>query len=178
MFSNPLHTTHDVLAQHSENRSTLASVTRQVTPMVVAASSLAQTARELQHMAAAQNKNATLSAPNSPTVRAGDLAKSLKVAKDALKAFASKANGLVGELNHFANHQEGLFRGNMSMVPQKDKVWWCARQIESLTGKSEKLAVKHAPSVSAAVNTVQRVSVYFGRSVHSDLPSQVRALQR
>lgn len=167
-------------ARHEVNVANVQALKDKVSPLVTAAAGMAQTARELKDYATElqQSGQRTLTSSYGYSVSTKDTVKSLNVAKNALKSVASKAQSLEREIAFFSNHQEGLFRGNLRMVPQGDKVNWCTGQVEKLQKRTSKLGNSEAATVGSSVQSIQAAGAVLKRSVtNTDLPSRLAALR-
>lgn len=180
MYSSSASTNNPVVEQHNLNRQNLYNLKRDVSPLAKAALGLAQTAKEMKaHVVATtgNNRNLVHGAKGAP-IQARHLIKMLDNANNALKSFASKAQSLDNEINFFSGHHEGLFRGNVAMIPQADKVNWSTRQIEKIMQRTSKLGADQGPKVSAAVDNLSYAANFVPQVVYSNLGQQVAALNR
>lgn len=181
MYTNSLDSSSNpVTAQHVSNQNRLNKLRQNVSPLPAAALKLAQTAREMKVSATLLKSRATqsLQGRDGSVVQTKAVISALKSAKDTFKSFASKAESLNREIDFFSNHQEGLFRGNMGMFSQADKVNWCASQVKTIEKRTQKLGADQSLPVSKAVRDLQWAAGYFGNSVDTDLGERVNALGR
>ncbi|HEX4916996.1 MAG TPA: hypothetical protein VFV43_03765 [Limnobacter sp.] len=147
-------------------------------PLSRAALDLAQTARDMKaHAESLKTSGQTkLVGEHGQQVSTKQLIQSLKSAKDALKSFSGKAENLSRELNFFDNHQQGLYVGNVAMVPLADKVRWCQQQVVGLQKQSRKLCDQQRPLVQKAISDIQHAAPFLGRSIQTSLANQITAL--
>jgi len=180
MYLNSASSNDSIVRLHNINKQNLANMKRDVSPLANAALGLAQTAKEMKaHVVATTGNNRSLvyGTQGSP-VQARQLIKMLDNAKNTLKSFASKAQSLDREIDFFSAHHEGLFHGNVAMIPQAHKVDWSTRQIEKILTRTSKLGAAPAPKVNAAVNDLAFAANYTPQNVQSSLGQQVSALNR
>jgi hypothetical protein len=180
MYLNSASSNDAIVRLHNSNKQNLANLKRDVSPLANAALGLAQTAKEMRaHVVATagNNRNLVYGTQGGP-VQSRQLVKMLDNAKNTLNAFASKAQSLDREIDFFSSHHEGLFHGNVAMVPQAHKVDWSTRQIEKIMARTSKLGAEQGPKVSAAVDNLTYAASYTHRNVHSSLGQQVSALNR
>jgi hypothetical protein len=180
MYSNSVGGNNSLVQMHNVNRQNLANLKRDVSPLASAALGLAQTAKEMKAhvVATAGNNRNVVYGSQGGSIQSRQLVKMLDSAKNTLNAFASKAQSLDREIDFFSSHHEGLFHGNVAMVPQAHKVDWSTRQIEKIMARTSKLGAEQGPKVSAAVDNLTYAASYTHRNVHSNLGQQVSALNR
>lgn len=180
MYSSSVSANSQVLDRYNFNRQNLTNLKRDVSPLANAALGLAQTAREMKaHVLSTSGNNRKLVyGDQGRSIQSRDLVKMLDGAKNALKSFASKAQSLDREIDFFSAHQEGLFRGNMAIVPQADKVNWCTGQVEKIMKRTSRLGADQGPKVSAAVDGLRNAARFTPQNIQSDLDSKVAALNR
>jgi hypothetical protein len=180
MYSNSASSRSHVLETYNLNKQNLSNVKRDVSPLANAALALAQTAREMKaHVSSTTGNTRTLVFDRQGgSIQSKDLIKILGSAKDALKGFAAKAQSLDREIDFFSAHQDGLFRGNMAMIPQADKVNWCTGQVNKILQRASRLGADQAPKVSAAVGSLKQAARFTPQNIQSDLDTKVAALNR
>ena len=144
MYSSSVATSNPVVEQFNINKQNLSNLKRDISPLVHAASELAQTARDMRaHVVATTGSSkALIFSPQGDSIQSKQLIKLLDGAKDTLKSFASKAKSLDQEVDFFSNHQDGLFQGNVAAIPQTHKVNWCTGQVEKILKRASKLVLK------------------------------------
>lgn len=180
MYSSSATNSNPVVEQFNLNKQNLTNVKRDVSPLAGAALSLAQTAQDMKaHVTATTGNSKTMVfAPNGGSIQSKTLIKMLGDSKNALQSFASKAQSLDREVTFFSNHQEGLFRGNLAVIPQADKVNWCTGQVEKIMKRTSRLGADQGPKVTAAVSNLRLAAQYTRQTIHSDLDTKVMALNR
>ena len=178
--SSPELTSSPVAIQHTRNQDRLNNLAQKVSPLPAAALALAQTAREMKVSATLLKSRSTetLTGQDGTVVRTKAVISALKSAKDTLKIFASKADSLGREVSFFSNHQEGLYRGNMGIFSQEDKVNWCSAQVDKIARRTQKLGVNQSLPVSKAIRDLSWAAGFFGKTIDSDLGVKVSELGR
>lgn len=180
MYSNSASSNDSVVQKHNLNRQNLQNLKRDVSPLATAALELAQTAKAMKaHVVATtgNSRNLVFGLQGNP-IQSRQLIKMLDHSKNVLKSFASQAQSLDREIDFFSAHHEGLFRGNLAMIPQADKVHWSTGQIEKIMRRTSKLGADQGPKVQTAVNELTYASNYTSQPVYSNLSEQVHALNR
>jgi hypothetical protein len=180
MYLNSASSNESIVRLHNINKQNLANMKRDVSPLANAALGLAQTAKEMRaHVVATtgNNRNMVYGAQGS-AVQSRQLVKMLDNAKNVFTSFASKAQSLDREIDFFSAHHEGLFHGNVAMIPQAHKVDWSTRQIEKIMTRTSKLGADQAHKVNAAVTDLTYASNFTPQSVQSNLGQQVAGLNR
>lgn len=180
MYSSAVATSNPVVEQFNINKQNLSNLKRDISPLVNAASDLAQTARDMKaHVAATTGNSRTIVfAPQGDSIQSKQLIKMLDGSKDTLQSFASKVRSLDQEVDFFSAHQNKLFHGNVAAIPQADKVHWCTGQVEKILKRASKLGAEQSPKVTAAMNNLRVAAQYTRHRIQSDLDIKVAALNR
>lgn len=169
--------------QHGINRSRLDNLDNMLSPIATAADSLANTAREMKHLAESRKSagNKVLFDNNRRSITTKELIASLKSAKNALKNLESKSTGLVRDVRHMAGHQEGLYQGNMRGIPLADKVNWCTKQVDNFMERGHKLGQRQLTDIRSAVSKIDQASSFLPGGVghaNREIVSNLERLSR